>query len=61
MTDRRAYFSLGAGLAVLAVQPMVPQYRWATLSIAFIYLAFAVLFTVASISAKRTARRKGHL
>ncbi|MGH8949845.1 MAG: hypothetical protein ACRDX9_00320 [Acidimicrobiia bacterium] len=60
MTDRRAYFALGAGLAVLAVQPMVPQYRWAILAVAFIYLAFAVLFTIANISAKREARRNGH-
>ncbi len=61
MTDRRSYFFLGAGLTVFAIEPLIPQYRWATLSVAALYLLFAVLFATASISAKRTARRNGHL
>jgi hypothetical protein len=61
MTDRRTYFFLGAAGAVFLIEPMVPEYRWAIISVAVIYLAFAVLFASASISAKRTARRNGHL
>jgi len=61
MSDRRAYFFSGAGLAVLAVGPLIPQYRWATISVAVIYLAFTVLFATADISAKRAAKRNGHL
>jgi hypothetical protein len=48
-------------LAVLAVGPLIPQYRWATISVAVIYLAFAVLFATADISARRAAKRNGHL
>lgn len=61
MTDRRVYFSLGAGLTVLAIQPVIPEYRWATIAVAIVYLGFAVLFALANISAKRTAKRNGHL
>lgn len=61
MTDRRTYFFLGAGLIVLAIRPMIPQYRWATLSVAVIYLVLAFLFAAANITAKRTAKRNGHL
>lgn len=61
MTDRRTYFFLGAALLVGAVQPLVPQYRWATISMVVIYLVFAVLFAAADISAKHTAKRNGHL
>ncbi|MGH8913966.1 MAG: hypothetical protein ACRDZM_05545 [Acidimicrobiia bacterium] len=61
MTDRRTYFFLGAGLIVLVIQPIIPQYRWATISVAIIYLAFAILFATASISAKRAAKKNGHL
>lgn len=61
MTDRRVYFFLGAAVAVAAVQPLVPQYRWVTLSVVGIYLVFAGLFAAADLSAKREARRNGHL
>lgn len=61
MTDRRAYFFLLAALAVVAVTPLVPEFRWATLSVTILYLAFALLFATANLSAKHTARRNGHL
>jgi hypothetical protein len=61
MTDRRTYFFLAAGLAVLAIQPLVPQFRWATLAVAIVYILFAIAFAVANVSAKRTARRNGHI
>ncbi len=61
MTDRRTYFFLGAAGAVFLIEPLVPQYRWAIFLVTVIYLAFAVLFASASISANRTARRNGHL
>lgn len=61
MTDRRTYFFLGAGLVVLIVQPIVPQYRWATVTVAILYLVFAVLFATASISAKRAAEKNGKI
>ena len=61
MTDRRVYFSLGAGLIVLMIQPVIPQYRWAIIAVAVVYLAFAVLFALANLSAKREAERNGHL
>ena len=61
MTDRRAYFFLAAGLAVVLIQPLVPQFWWLTMSVAFIYLAFALLFATANLSARREARRNGHL
>lgn len=61
MTDRRVYFFLGAGLAVFAVQPMVPQYRWAIIVVSLIYLLFAILYATADISAKRAAKRNGHI
>jgi hypothetical protein len=60
MTDRRVYFFVGAGVIVLAMQPMVPAYGWLTSLLALIYLAFAVLFAAADISAKRAAKRNGH-
>jgi hypothetical protein len=43
------------------VQPLVPQFRWATIAIVVIYLLFAVLFAAADISAKHAAKRNGHL
>ncbi|HWB88152.1 MAG TPA: hypothetical protein VG872_02980 [Acidimicrobiia bacterium] len=61
MIDRRTYFFLGAALAVAAVQPLVPQFRWATLTVVAVYLVFAGLFAAADISARRAARRNGHL
>lgn len=61
MTDRRTYFFLASALAVALVQPLVPQYRWATMSVVVIYLLFALLFGAADFSARRTARRNGHL
>lgn len=61
MTDRRTYFFLGAALAVAAVQPLVPQYRWVTLSVVVIYLVFAALFATADFSARRAAKRNGHV
>ncbi|HJQ76497.1 MAG TPA: hypothetical protein VJ948_04455 [Acidimicrobiia bacterium] len=61
MTDRRTYFFLGAALAVAAVQSLVPQYRWVTMTLVALYLLFAVLFAAADISARRAARRNGHL
>jgi hypothetical protein len=60
MTDRRTYFFLGAALLIVLVQPLIPQYRWATLSVAGLYLVFAVLFAMSNISARRAARRNGH-
>lgn len=61
MTDRRVYFFLVAAVAVALVQPLVPQYRLVTLSVVAIYLIFAALFAAANLSAKRAARRNGHL
>jgi thiol:disulfide interchange protein len=61
MTDRRAYFFLASALAVILIQPLVPQYRWVTLSVALIYLLFALLFATANLSARREARRNGHI
>jgi uncharacterized membrane protein YqjE len=61
MTDRRAYFFLASALAVILIQPLVPQYRWVTLSVALIYLVFALLFATANLSARREARRNGHI
>ena len=60
MTDRRTYFFLGAALAVALVQPLVPQYRWITVTVIAIYLVFAALFAAADFSAKRSAKRNGH-
>lgn len=57
MTDRRIYFFLGAALAVAAVQPIVPQYRWATISVAVLYLVFAATYAAASFSARHATRR----
>lgn len=61
MTDRRAYFFLGAAVAVLLVRPLVPQFRWVTLAVAFIYLVFALAFATANLAARRQAIRNGHL
>lgn len=61
MTDRRAYFFLGAALAVFLIQPLVPQFRWLTMSVAFIYLVFALMFAAANLSARNAARRNGHI
>lgn len=60
MTDRRTYFFLGSAIAVAAVRPLVPQYRWATMAVVAVYLILAALFGAADISARRTARRNGH-
>jgi hypothetical protein len=60
VTDRRTYFFLGAALAVALVQPLVPQYRWLTLSVIVIYLVFAGLFAAADYSTKRSAKRNGY-
>ncbi|MET0830820.1 MAG: hypothetical protein ABWY62_00440 [Acidimicrobiia bacterium] len=60
MTDRRVYFFLGAALVVVAIYPFTPaQYRWVAASVAVIYVVFAVLFAVSSISTERAARRNG--
>ena len=61
MTDRRVYFFLVAALIVFLVQPLVPQFRWLTLTVTVIYLLFALAFALASLSADRHARRNGHL
>ncbi|MGH3667163.1 MAG: hypothetical protein ACRDWF_16105 [Acidimicrobiia bacterium] len=58
MNDRRAYFFLAAALAVLAVQGLVPQYRWLTLSVATLYLVFALAFATANLSARRASIKK---
>jgi hypothetical protein len=60
LTDRRAWFFLAAGMAVILIQPLIPQYRWAAVSVAILYLTFAGLFAFASISANRAAHRDGH-
>lgn len=57
MTDKRSYFCLGAGVLVLAMEPMVPEYSWATLTIGIVYFVLAALFGLASFSAHREARR----
>lgn len=61
MMDRRIYFSLGAGLLVLMTEPVIPEYRWAIFAVAIVYFAFAALFALANVSAKREAERNGHL
>lgn len=61
MKDRRVYFFLVAALLVFLVQPLVPQFRWLTLTVTGIYLLFALGFGMASISADKHARRNGHL
>jgi hypothetical protein len=58
MNDRRAYFFLAAALAVVAVQGLVPQYRWLTLSVAALYLVFALAFATADLSARRASINK---
>jgi hypothetical protein len=60
LTDRRAWFFLAAGIAVILVQPLIPQYRWAAVSVAILYLTFAALFAFASISANRAGHHNGH-
>ena len=52
MTDRRTYFFLVAGVAVLLVQPIVPQYRWLTITVGSVYFVFAALFAAAHASAR---------
>jgi hypothetical protein len=47
-------------MAVILIQPLIPQYRWAAVSVAILYLTFAGLFAFASISANRAAHRDGH-
>lgn len=63
MTDRRTYFFLAAGLAVLLIQPIVPEYRWLTMTVAILYFVFAALFTAANLSARQNnrteSRRRG--
>jgi hypothetical protein len=59
--DRRVYFFLVAALVVLLVQPLVPQYRWLTLTVTVVYLLFALGFGLASIAADNHAKRNGHL
>jgi hypothetical protein len=61
MTDRRTYFFLGAALLIALVRPLVPQYRWVTIAVLATYLALAALFGAADISARRTAKRNGHV
>jgi Ca2+/Na+ antiporter len=61
MTDRRVYFFLAAALVVALVQPLVPQFRWLTLTVIVVYLSFALAFALSSMSASRHARRNGHL
>jgi hypothetical protein len=55
--DRRVYFFLIAALVVFLVQPLVPQYRWLTLTVTGIYLLFALAFALASISADNHAKK----
>ena len=46
---------------VVAIYPFTPdQYRWVAVSVAVIYLVFAVLFALSSCSAERAAKRNGH-
>lgn len=60
MTDRRAYFFLGAALVVAATYPLIPpSLNWTALALAMTYLVFAALFAAASISSKRNAKRNG--
>jgi len=59
MTDRRTYFFLGAAVAVLGVQPLIPELRWATLSLAVTYLIFAALFAWADFAARRASANRG--
>lgn len=61
MKDRRVYFFLAAALVVFLVQPLVPQFRWLTLTVTVIYLLFALAFAVASMSADNHARKNGRL
>ena len=61
MTDRRVFFFLSAALIVFLVQPLVPQYRWLTLTVTGVYLLFALAFALASASATRHARKDGRL
>ena len=56
MTDRRTYFFLAAGVAVLLIQPVVPKYRWLTITVAIMYFVFAALFTAAHLSARQNRR-----
>jgi thiol:disulfide interchange protein len=59
--DRRVYFFLVAAVVVFLVQPLVPQFRWLTLTVTVIYLLFALAFALASIAADNHAKRNGHL
>jgi hypothetical protein len=61
MTDRRVYFFLAAAIVVFLVQPLVPQYRWLTLTVTAVYLLFALAFALASLSTSRRAKVNGHL
>lgn len=61
MTDRRTYFFLGAGILVLMIEPLIPQYGWLTMVTGVVYLALAALFGGVSIAQNRAARRNGHV
>jgi hypothetical protein len=60
MTDRRTYFFLGAGILVLLIEPLIPQYGWLTMVTGVVYLALAGLFGGVSIAQNRASRRNGH-